>query len=203
MALLKKHSPLLSSDQLQMAQQDPLMAVRQAMHDFMGQFIDLKQAPTLKTLIQTADRINLLNPPALLLDAADFTPGISGQEDEELTGWSKALASDIGQVELYDTYVHGQAGFDTHQGVKGLEFQRVMTILDDHNTRGWTFKYEKSLLGQGTGTDQTLRLFYVICSRAQRSLAVVLYTKEKAQAVQQVMVEQRKWFAEQEIIVLE
>ena len=58
--------------------------------------------------------------------------------------------------------------------------------------RGFMFSYEKllgakaltntdeknRLEGKDTSVDRTRRLFYVTCSRAQRSLAVIVYTKE-------------------------
>ena len=33
--------------------------------------------------------------------------------------------------------------FGTHQGVKGLQFDRVLAILDDDEARGFLFSYEK------------------------------------------------------------
>ena len=38
------------------------------------------------------------------------------------------------------TYFSGKARFDTHQGVKGREFDRVMVIMDDSEAKGFTFK---------------------------------------------------------------
>ena len=35
------------------------------------------------------------------------------------------------------------APFDTHQGVKGLEFPRVFVVIDDEAARGFMFSYEK------------------------------------------------------------
>ena len=43
----------------------------------------------------------------------------------------------------YVQYVGRNARFDTHPGVKGLEFPRVMVIMDDKEARGFQFKYEK------------------------------------------------------------
>ena len=67
-----------------------------------------------------------------------------------------------------------------------------MVILDDNEARGFMFSYEKllgakaltntdhknRLEGKDTSQDRTRRLLYVTCSRAQRSLAVIVYTKE-------------------------
>ena len=43
-------------------------------------------------------------------------------------------------------YVAHEAPFDTHQGVKGLEFQRVMVLMDDEEARGFRFGYDKLLV---------------------------------------------------------
>ena len=40
-------------------------------------------------------------------------------------------------------YVSDNSSFGTHQGIKGLEFPRVMVILDDEESRGFLFSYEK------------------------------------------------------------
>ena len=47
------------------------------------------------------------------------------------------------ELERYALYVSDNTRFATHQGVKGLEFPRVMVILDDAQARGFLFSYEK------------------------------------------------------------
>jgi DNA helicase II / ATP-dependent DNA helicase PcrA len=49
------------------------------------------------------------------------------------------------QVEDYARYISGASGFDTHQGVKGLEYPRVLVIIDDEDARGFMLSYEKLL----------------------------------------------------------
>lgn len=55
----------------------------------------------------------------------------------------KALSVPFDEMERYATYVSDSSRFATHQGVKGLEFPRVMVILDDTESRGFLFSYEK------------------------------------------------------------
>jgi DNA helicase-2/ATP-dependent DNA helicase PcrA len=127
--------------------------------------------------------------------------------------WDNALTAPFSQLEKYVSYVSGTLGFATHQGVKGLEFDRVLAILDDEQAKGFLFSYEKlfgaepksktDLSNEETGKDsaisRTRRLFYVICSRAQKSLAVVAYTKEP-EALRDKAIE--SWFKEDEIVML-
>ncbi|MGO7874261.1 ATP-dependent helicase, partial [Rhizobium leguminosarum] len=51
----------------------------------------------------------------------------------------------MSQVSLYQNYVEGIPPFDTHPGVKGLEFPRVMVVIDDHEARGFMFSYNQLL----------------------------------------------------------
>jgi DNA helicase-2/ATP-dependent DNA helicase PcrA len=52
--------------------------------------------------------------------------------------------------------------------------------------------------GKETSIDRTRRLFYVTCSRAQSSLAVVVYTNEKDKIRDHLQT--LNWFSEGEII---
>jgi DNA helicase-2/ATP-dependent DNA helicase PcrA len=111
-------------------------------------------------------------------------------------------------------YINGQSPFFTHQGVKGLEFPRVMAIIDDSEMREFLFSYDKLFgiksktttdinnerEGKETGIDRTRRLFYVICSRAEESLAVVAYTDNPAGL--KVGLSGNGWFNDDEIIIL-
>tara|TARA_R110000824_G_scaffold347087_1_gene533885 strand:+ start:3351 stop:5306 length:1956 start_codon:yes stop_codon:yes gene_type:complete len=122
-----------------------------------------------------------------------------------------AMTAPFSEIDVYQKYVSGLAPFDTHQGVKGLEFDRVMVIIDDSEARGFMFGYDKLFgakaasktdiknisEGRETGVDRTRRLLYVTCSRAERSLALVMYT-ENPDAVKNHVLE-NNWFQEDEI----
>lgn len=124
------------------------------------------------------------------------------------------LNSRFSQILNYTSYINGQSPFFTHQGVKGLEFPRVMAIIDDSEMRGFLFSYDKLFgiksktttdinnerEGKETGIDRTRRLFYVICSRAEESLAVVAYTDNPAGLKEGLS--GKGWFNDDEIIVL-
>ena len=124
------------------------------------------------------------------------------------------LSTKFSQIQNYAAYINGQSPFSTHQGVTGLEFPRVMAIIDDSEMRGFLFSYDKLFgiksktttdinnerEGKETGIDRTRRLFYVICSRAEESLAVVAYTENPAGL--KAGLSGKGWFNDDEIIVL-
>ena len=126
----------------------------------------------------------------------------SDRDIERTAAIEKFLEVPFSQVEPFAKYLAGKAHFDTHQGVKGLEFDRVMVIMDDEEARGFLFKYEDLFGGKAAGNktvETTRRLFYVTCSRAKQSLALVAYTNALDRVRRFVV--QEGWFAEDEIVV--
>ena len=117
----------------------------------------------------------------------------SQDENEKITALRTALSAPFYELERYALYVSDNTRFATHQGVKGLEFPRVMVILDDAQARGFLFSYEKLFGvkaqsdtdeknahdGKDTSITRTARLFYVACTRAKKSLAIVAYTENQ------------------------
>ncbi len=137
------------------------------------------------------------------LTADDLANTAENSQDDAIPQATKAIGEFLGvpfsQVENYVAYISGNTKFDTHQGVKGLEFERVMVIMDDVEARGFSFKYESLFGGSGGSIDATRRLFYVTCSRAERSLALLAYTKEPERIKQHVV--NQGWFQDHEIIL--
>ena len=89
-----------------------------------------------------------------------------------------------------------------------------MVVVSDEEARGFMFAYDKlfgakgksetdlknEAAGKETSIDRTRRLFYVTCSRAESSLAIVYYA-ESLDDARTAMVSQG-WFAEEEIEVV-
>jgi DNA helicase-2/ATP-dependent DNA helicase PcrA len=152
---------------------------------------------------------------AMELKDSQIAPDIEEEADEEditSKAWSEALATPFEQIEGYAKYVSDSSDFGTHQGVKGLEFPRVMVVISDEEARGFLFSYSK-LFGakeksktdieneQGgleTTIDRTRRLFYVTCSRAEEGLAIIAYSENPAAVKATVLRE--KWFEEDEVV---
>lgn len=130
-------------------------------------------------------------------------------ETDELNAWRSFLETPFVQIDPYSRYIQGESAYDTHQGIKGLEFPRVCVIMDDSEARGFMFSYEK-LFGakaessrsdpsQERSADRTRRLFYVTCSRAENSLALIAYSENPQKVREQALNE--GWFEESEIEV--
>jgi DNA helicase-2/ATP-dependent DNA helicase PcrA len=193
-----------------------LEAAEASINDLKPQLID--DELNLQKVIKYFSDHQLLDIPSRLAthldtDVAKLSDEDKSELDSESLAWAEALQADLGSVTNYSDYVNERSGFATHQGVKGLEFDRVMAVLDDESAGGFLFKYEK-LFGaeQLSATDvrnetqgldstplRTRRLFYVICSRAEKSLAIVAYTKNP-QAVKEYAL--KSWFTEDEIVVI-
>lgn len=138
----------------------------------------------------------------------------SQDENEKITALRTALSAPFYELERYALYVSDNTRFATHQGVKGLEFPRVMVILDDAQARGFLFSYEKLFGvkaqsdtdeknahdGKDTSITRTARLFYVACTRAKKSLAIVAYT-ENEETVRDTALA-NGWFLENEIYIV-
>jgi len=134
------------------------------------------------------------------------------KKNSEIDAWHEALSVPFNQFERYAKYIFDKSPFGTHEGIKGQQFPRVMIILDDNEARGFMFSYEKlfkakaltetdeknRLEGRDMSLDRTRRLFYVTCSRAQYSLAIIAYMKEADKAASHVS--DADWFSDQEVV---
>jgi DNA helicase-2/ATP-dependent DNA helicase PcrA len=217
--LIKRHSPILNKEVL-LASKNQLEEIRKANKamELLASLWDEKE-PTLLEIIRQIEELNLLIIPEHLTvfskskGVIDITSS-PFSEDKKILNWHEVLQCNISELEAYNNYISDNSRFGTHQGVKGLEFERVMVILDDEEAGGFLFSYEKLLgakaltdrdiknveEGKDTSLDRTRRLFYVTCSRAEKSLAIVAYTKNP-QKVREVAMSQ-DWFIDQEIITI-
>lgn len=136
------------------------------------------------------------------------------EEPIRIAALRNALSVPFTTLEKYFAYVTDNTRLATHQGVKGLEFPRVMVIMDDAESKGFLFSYEKlfgakpktetDIRNEREGKDnsitRTTRLFYVACTRAQKSLALIAYTQD-CKAVKSTAME-NNWFKDSEIRLL-
>jgi len=210
----KSRSPLLDkkafagkSDQTELLQK-----ADDAVEGLMALWKDDK-IPSCLEVLGSIQSTMLFSLPSRVLDI--LSDSADDSSDAKIVALRKSLLSPFDELEKYSAYVTDNTRFATHQGVKGLEFPRVMVIMDDAGSRGFLFSYEK-LFGAKAKSDtdinneregkdgsilRTTRLFYVACTRAEKSLAVVAYTENVDKTKETAIA--NGWFAEDEICLLE
>ncbi|VWC20506.1 pathogenesis-like protein [Burkholderia aenigmatica] len=218
--LVRENSPLLSKDTLK-ANDKPIAQLRTAkvaIDSLMALWTNGE--PTCSAIVANIAQTNLFEIPDGLKAALVATKAEpAGTSDEEADPVGDHIAALVAFLDCafsviapYAAYIAHEAPFDTHQGVKGLEFDRVMVLMDDGEARGFLFGYDKLLgaktpsaadfrniqEGKETSVDRTRRLFYVTCSRARSSLALVAYSTEPAAVRAHVIA--NEWFGADEVL---
>lgn len=219
--LVRESSPLVSKETLKGIDKPiaQLRAAQSAIDGLMTLWADGE--PTCAMIVANIAGTNLFAIPeglkaALAVKQADLTEEPEDEEadpvDDHVAALVAFLDCSFSEIAPYAAYIAHDAPFDTHQGVKGLEFERVMVLMDDGEARGFLFGYDKLLGAKGpttadiknvqegkeTSLDRTRRLFYVTCSRARSSLALVAYSSDPAAVLEHVI--RNQWFAAAEVL---
>lgn len=217
--ILNNHSPLMIKEKFENSE-NPKVEIKKAKEavDALYSLWENDSDPTLQSILKEIYRSGLFKVPDSLATIAgrqekDFEL-VEDDVDPIIDAWDKALASNFSEFKEYVYYISDKSRFGTHQGIKGLEFPRVIVVLDDEDAGGNFFSYEKlfgvkaptksdienKAKGKETSIDRTRRLFYVTCSRAEESLAIIAYTSEPIKVKENAL--RQKWFAEEEIVTL-
>ncbi|WP_018464564.1 UvrD-helicase domain-containing protein [Segatella paludivivens] len=210
--ILKKYSPLLSRESREDAYGD-----LKKCQDAVCRLTELIDADaSIREVVSLLKETQLLTVSGVILNALNLSiHEIEENEDdadEELMAWVRLMELPISEMRMLDNYLTQKTNYDTHQGVKGLEFDRVMVIIDDSESKGKWFSYDKLFgvkkisetdrkneeEGKETTVDRTMRLLYVTCTRAKKSLVLVMYTTD-VDMVKRNMIN-NEWFEENEII---
>lgn len=224
MTIIKKDSPFLDATILR-AEKEQLQKITDAKNAAAALMVLWKNGtePSFGDVLNSVYQSGLFEVPEMLKILASRSVNtslpkevneIDPQRDEAVKAWDEVMPTPFKQVAAYDRYVSGISTFDTHQGIKGREFPRVMVIIDDEDARGFMFSYEKLFGvkeksetdlknesgGIETTIDRTRRLLYVTCSRAENSLAIVIYTANPQKAKEHAL--SAGWFNEDEIEVI-
>lgn len=215
-SIVREHSSLLKRTTLEISGTEQKFCIERAdaaVTSLNNLWSDGK-IPTFLQVLKNVSETNLFEVPEILRPFVMQVRTHSNEveetkenETDELVAWRNFLETPFDQIERYSQYIQGEAQYDTHQGIKGLEFPRVCVIMDDSETRGFMFSYDKLFgtkkesrrreVGQETSIERTKRLFYVTCSRAEDSLALVAYTSDPEQVRNHVIIED--WFKKEEI----
>ena len=209
--ILKAYSPLLSKDNIE----NPYKLYLRCREEAVRVADIVNDNKTIREIVKIIWDSQLLRIPDVVYSASKLnTDDVTEIDDEELVAWVNVMDLPIEMVKRYDDYVNQKTRFDTHQGVKGLEFDRVMVIIDDSEAKGFMFSYDKLFgvkdlsdtdkrnmaEGRETSIERTQRLFYVTCTRAKKSLAVVMYSNDPDKVKEQAI--SKGWFYDQEIKVI-
>ncbi|MFT5071981.1 MAG: DNA helicase-2/ATP-dependent DNA helicase PcrA [Chitinophagales bacterium] len=217
--ILNKHSPLMLKEQFENSEEPTaeLKKVKSAVDDLYVLW-ENNSNPTLQSILKEIHRSGLFKVPDILVTIADRQEKdfeiTEDDNDPIIDAWDKALKSSFSEFKEYVYYISDKSRFGTHQGIKGLEFPRVIVVLDDEDAGGNFFSYEKlfgvkaptksdidnKAKGKETSIDRTRRLFYVTCSRAEESLAIIAYTSEPDNLKENAL--RQEWFTEEEIVTL-
>lgn len=216
---VRSRSPLLSKEVMQSTgdQSAHMQRVENATRALLSLYE--RSDPTLSEVATLLLQTQLLDVPEILVGAMVLgAPGEAPDPEDTnaMTNYAyqQFLERPFSELAAFASYADGLSAYGTHQGVKGLEFPRVMVVINDEEAGGFLFSYDK-LLGvkEPTKTDRdnerdgkdnalarTRRLLYVTCSRAEKSLAIVVYTPQPALAKQNVVA--AGWLKESEVEIL-
>ena len=219
-AIVRSTSPMLDPARLAAAGEHQIEVLRRAKVacDELHQLCSGGNNPSFLNVLRHVATTGLFPVPESLdpfVEELEVTDEADDDNDEDATtgvvAWRAALNTSFFQIQKYDEYIRGVSSFDTHQGVKGREFPRVMVIISDEEARGFLFSYDKLFgvkektktdltneqEGRETSIQRTQRLLYVTCSRAEKSLAIVYYTDKPDLVWQRVIDEE--WFDKSEV----
>lgn len=222
---VKQFSPLISKQSLseESNKLEKLHLANEKLNELLSLWDDKKE-PTLLEILNNIDSTKLFKIPNLLKivlaqqngEITEISNDEENEEDENdiLNAWEMALLAKFTEIVQYNKYINTESKFATHQGVKGLEYERVMVVIDDEESRGFLFSYDKLFEvtplstndekniqeGKETGIDRTKRLFYVACSRAKESLAIVSYTDDPETLKNNVV--NFGWFSNDEVEII-
>ncbi|WOS39145.1 UvrD-helicase domain-containing protein [Xanthomonas rydalmerensis] len=207
MRLLKEFSPLLTADKLKGTSGQSQLKIAKSAVDALASLWADGQDPSLQDVLILIAELRLLEVPERLAARTAVSDEQNHEEEASEDGErqkriDELLATPFSQIAPLASYLSRKARFDTHQGVKGLEFERVMVIMDDQEARGFMFKYE-DLFGrktEGKTLEATRRLFYVTASRAMKSLALVAYTEDVMRVKRFIL--ENAWFSEDEVVTI-
>ncbi|QXW42695.1 UvrD-helicase domain-containing protein [Pseudomonas amygdali] len=221
MEAVRLRSPLLEPDHMkdapdQLALLEKVGSATQALCSL----FDNDRDPLIEAVTQVLFETNLFDLPDRLIEAMragatdEPPPETTDREALETHAYRMLLGRPYSEMAALADYADELSPFDTHQGVKGLEFPRVMVILNDDEAGGFLFSYDKLLGvkpasdtdirnerdGKDSSLSRTRRLLYVTCSRAEESLAIVVYTAQPEVAKASVI--EAGWLTADEVVLI-
>ncbi|WP_313897376.1 UvrD-helicase domain-containing protein [Burkholderia pseudomallei] len=221
MDVLRRHGALANLPQTSAERKAALDSIHAAVMGFAA--ATLKDGAAVREVLAPVLEGGLFEADSRLVQAyGDTSPpppepkarGKEEKEDRRKRGWHALFNTPWREIARYRAYLGGETELATHQVVKGSEFEHVMVVMDDEEAGGNQFSYDKLFGaealsrtdrenvdgGNETTIDRTLRLLYVTCSRAEESLALVLWAKNPQAAFDAI--KRSEWFSADEVTAL-
>lgn len=130
--LLKKNSPLLDAVP-DRDYPEILDKIRKVLEELRSSNV---KEMKVSEIIEFVQKNTLFAIPDHLMLALNSNEDEVDKDDAESLAWVSALQLPLRQFKAYDDYVHDRTPYATHQGVKGLEFPRVLVLIDDEAAKG-------------------------------------------------------------------
>ena len=212
MKLLRANSPLLKTENL-VNHSNQKQVLKNIENDVcsLASLWENNKIPICINVYKILSTMKLLDLPKRINDIIDET----AEPTETTKVLREGLNVPFAELIAYWNYVNDKTPFATHQGIKGLEYDRVAVIMDDENAGGFLFSYEKLFgaramsdtdktnvsEGKDSAISRTMRLLYVTCTRAKESLALIDYTND-VEAVRKAAIDYG-WFTANEIELID
>lgn len=194
MCLLRKYCPLLQPDALAYGTAVGLLNDLQVRVDELVAMLQADNGWRIGDVMRFIKENDLMVFDERYVSLIDFyavtTDPVAEPATENAT--LRFMQCDASELWGYRKYIEKLSPFATQQGIKGAEFEKVIVVVDDEESRTNTFSYGKyfgvsepsdtdranTAAGKDSVIDRTRRLFYVCCSRALSDLAVVVFTED-------------------------
>jgi DNA helicase-2/ATP-dependent DNA helicase PcrA len=140
MKILREYSPLLNPHNFQTSdnQQSTLQIADKCLESLSDLWSEDK-IPNCIDIYENLTSSGLLELPKRIEEVLNPFP----ESNERITALKEALKVSLDEVIRYWDYVNDNTQFSTHQGIKGLEFDRVAVIMDDESAGRFLFSYDK------------------------------------------------------------
>ena len=140
-SIVRQNSPLLEKSIL--ATQANQVVALQEVEKAVNSLMSLWKGNKIPTCIEILESVH--NTGLFKLDTRvdEILSKPADDDSKKISALREALSVPFDTLERYSDYVTDKTRFATHQGVKGLEFPRVMVVMDDAEAKGFLFSYEK------------------------------------------------------------
>lgn len=137
--------------------------------------VDALRIETNKTIEDVIKKANTLNLIKIDDNIIPYLKNDENQISKEYSLYCDIKDINFSEVVNFYNYDNNNSIYSTQHGVKGAEFENVLIILD--NGKWNQYNFEKLFTNEGNENviKNTLKIFYVGCSRAENNLAVFYY----------------------------